>query len=220
MSWQFYDASGAVKNLAGATGVTGPTGPTGPTGVTGPTGPTGPTGATGATVSGGTAGQVYTSNGTGTPSFKNAVTVASRAYLSGSQAILNATVTELLFDLNQYDAGGVHSTGTNKGRFTIPVGAGPALMDIVGTLTMNGALGAHNYIFQVYKNGLTGTLVINREDDLNVSSSLVMAAVGGDVGNDSDYYSFFAFQNTGGTVNAVGGVVYSTWGSVKKASNF
>lgn len=215
MGFQTITATGALKAFGGPTGSTGPTGPTGAAGVTGPTGPTGPTGASGATVSGGTAGQVYTSAGTGAPSFQNSITVGARAHNSTGQSILTATVTALTFDTNDFNLGSVHTTGS---RFTVPAG-GAGLYQIVGTWTLNGALGAHNYIFQVYKNGTTGTLVINREDDVTVTSALVMAVVGFDVAAAGDYYEFYVFQNTGGTQTAVGGTTYSTWGCIVKLSN-
>lgn len=86
-------------------------------------------------------------------------------------------------------------------------------------VTVAGALGAHSYILQIYKNGIsTGSLVLNREDDMNVTAALVMEGFTFDLATAGDYYETYFFQNTGVGQTAAAGT-YQTWMLAAKLSN-
>jgi len=123
--WQVIDKSGSVKNTAGPTGATGPTGAAGPTGPTGASGPTGPTGASGT----GPTGPTGPTGATGPTGPAGPVVRATNA--SGTINIPNQTVTPITFATEDYDSGGMHSTGSNTSRLTAAVS---------GTYVLNGGI--------------------------------------------------------------------------------
>jgi len=167
-------------------------------------------------ISGGVTGQIFTSNGIDAPSFQNTITSGSRAYSSVTQTAIASTVLVLSFDTNVFNINGVHSTSVNPTRFTVPAIGTPGIWMLTGTWTMNGALGAANYIMQIRKNG--AALIANTELDITVTSSLVQSIIVFDSPAASDYYEFLVFQNTALNRTIEAGI-YQCTGSAVRLSN-
>lgn len=137
--------------------------------------------------------------GGGTPSF-----VGARAYLNtATQALNNNTNTPVQFDGESYDTDAFHDNVVNKTRFTAPVD-GYYLMVANVTFAAN-ATGTRQLFFMV--NGTT--VISNAVFPANTASVIynthaIYPLVAG------DYVELIASQNSGGSLNIVGGNAQQT----------
>ena len=152
----------------------------------------------------GTNGQVLTADSTAATGLKWASASSSAKavglYKSGSQSTSNATFTAILFDSEDYDTSGFHSTSTNTSRITIPSGA-------AGYYQINGAARwADNTtgvrVTAIYKNG---SLWVRNLSTANVGSGSINIIVPIIMNlAEGDYIEVFAYQNSGGSLDVVG----------------
>ena len=147
----------------------------------------------------------------------NAVTSPPRCYVYNSANIscANATATEMTFDTEYFDNGGLHSTAVNTGRITIPSdGAG---LYLIGAHVQWAANATGYRQLEIRQNGTA--IAFSRNDNnggadgsrTNITC-IASAAVG-------SYFQLYATQNSGGALNAttsgsVGIHLWVTWLSV------
>lgn len=227
----YKDETGTVASLVGpvgptGVGATGPTGPTGPVGPTGPTGVVGPTGVgatgatgpTGPTGVGGAAGPTGpTGVGATGPTGPTGPTGASGVSslnpsgadisASGTQSIAASTDVALTFDTETSDTDAYHSTSSNAGRITVPVGLGGVFFDVIGNFTFAASVGGTERIAKLRKNGATIVAaqteqgLVNADLAMQVSKDLVLA--------DGDYVELIAWQDGIGAINVQAGATLS-----------
>jgi hypothetical protein len=142
---------------------------------------------------------------TGIPGVPASVSAAAfagaRAYNNGTQSIPNTTDTALTFDTEDYDTDGYHSTSANTSRMTIPTGkAGKYLVHGHTTYAVGNTTG--DRILVIRKNGSdvpgSGVSVVPHTGSVLLrldTTAIVDLAVG-------DYVEAFAFQSSGGNLNA------------------
>lgn len=130
----------------------------------------------------------------------------SSAFNSAVQAIANNTETALTYDTNTFDVGPVHSTSTNPTRFTCPASQGGIYM-ATGNVRFAASATGSRYL-AIRKNGTT-YLAIQWQyaiqatfgNGVNASALVSLAA--------TDYIEFFAFQDSGGSLNTVAGAGFT-----------
>lgn len=133
----------------------------------------------------------------------------SVAYASGAQSVPNVTLTALSFDTNTVDVGGVHSTSVNPTRFTVPT-AGAGVYVVSGGVYTTSAGGTIRQIRAV-KNG---SVIVAVQSVAAFANCIVSVAALASLA-DADYIEFFAYQDTGGSINTTGGIGLTT-GSVAR----
>jgi hypothetical protein len=132
-------------------------------------------------------------------------------YKSGAQAIPNTTVTDVTFDSEAVDNGGLHSTAVNTHRVTIPAGGAGTYLVIAKTYYDANATGVRQN--RIHKNGaefstLNPAAHVTAGQPTIVPQVLVLELVAG------DYVSLAAYQSSGGALNIVGGANNGTTLSV------
>lgn len=126
-----------------------------------------------------------------------------RVYHSADQSIGNSAATTLDFDSESWDVGGLHSTGTNPSRITIPAGMDVEALQFMAHVEW-AANGTGYRQLNIIKNGT-----------LFAPGSKVAAVVGGGVTTQqlvvidnaptaTDYYQVQVLQTSGGNLNANG----------------
>jgi hypothetical protein len=128
----------------------------------------------------------------------------------GSQAISNATNTNLAFDAELYDTDGFHDTSTNNDRITIPSGkAGKYLITAAAGWPAN-ATGERS--MRLMKNGSTSdnnNRVWNGFGSSNGNTVMVISrVVNASVG---DYFTLRVYQSSGGTLDIYAGSGLEGW---------
>jgi hypothetical protein len=151
----------------------------------------------------GTTAQVLTADTTvspykvkwATPAASSPTFVGCSIYQAGAgQTPANATDTLLTFDAEFFDSNGFHSTSTNTGRVTIPVGyAGKYLVNYAVRAVANGT----GYrTLTLYKNGTSYVQFMDEVANGSVTSyparSIILNLAEG------DYLTFYYYQNSGG----------------------
>ena len=128
--------------------------------------------------------------------------VGCRVTNSAAVSIANTTVTALTFNTETYDTDAFHSTSTNTDRITIPAGkAGYYLINYNINYAANGS-GFRNCGIRI--NG-SGTGIDNvayikgfSDEENSLAASTVYYL------NAADYVSLHTYQNSGGSLNAIG----------------
>lgn len=127
-------------------------------------------------------------------------------YPSGSIVTHNNAVTLLTFDSESYDTDSMHDTVTNPGRVVIP--SGVTMVRMYGQVCIGGSNSPGYRYAGILKNGTTNLYVgggavsyapngsASAATILQVSSPVVSVVAG-------DYFSLYAFQNSGGDVDVV-----------------
>lgn len=123
-----------------------------------------------------------------------------RVYKSGTQSILNNTLTKVTFDLELTDTHAAHSTSSNTDRITIPTSWGGSWM-IGGTIYWaTSTAGSRRHV----EIGLNDALKIADSDNPATSSgwatqnvSCLWTGVAG------DYFNLNVYQDTGGNLNVL-----------------
>jgi hypothetical protein len=119
---------------------------------------------------------------------------------STTQSLTSGTFTALTFDTEDSDPNNMHSTASNTSRITIPSGKGGVYLLVAYTSFAANATGVRSGYFK--KNGTTilgpQTNYANggAGDGVAVHTSFIVALV------PTDYVEFFAYQNSGGALNA------------------
>ena len=128
--------------------------------------------------------------------------VGCRVTNSAGVSIANATVTALTFNTETYDTDAFHSTSTNTDRITIPTGkAGYYLINYQINYGAS-ATGFRNCGIRI--NGGTGIDAVAyikgfSEEENSLPQTTVYYL------NDADYVTLHTYQNSGGSLTAVGG---------------
>ena len=128
--------------------------------------------------------------------------VGCRVTNSANVSIPNTTVTSLTFNTETYDTDAFHSTSTNTDRITIPAGkAGYYLINYNINYAANGS-GFRNCGIRI--NGATTidnvAYIKGFSDDENSLPATTVYYL-----NVADYVTLHTYQNSGGSLNAVGG---------------
>ena len=137
-----------------------------------------------------------------TPASGNTL-VGCRVTNSASVSIANTTVTALTFNTETYDTDAFHSTSTNTDRITIPAGkSGYYLINYNINYAANGS-GFRNCGIRINNNaaGIDNVAYIKGFSDEENS----LAATTVYYLNAADYVTLHTYQNSGGSLNTVGG---------------
>jgi hypothetical protein len=130
-----------------------------------------------------------------------AAAAKAQVYHSTTQSLLNATYTAILFDSEDHDTFGMHSTSVNTSRLTIPAG-GDGIYLVGGAVFYDGnATGVR--VARLRKNGTT-----------DIGSATLVAAVLSGTGAGpivqatclaslvaGDYVELLGYQDSGGALN-------------------
>jgi len=127
-------------------------------------------------------------------------------YKSADQSINTGTWTALTFNTEEYDTDSFHDNSTNTSRITIPSGKNGKYL-FIATVVYNDSSSTGVRSFGIYKNGNAfGQLYLSA----GVSSfyaigtgSRMLDAVA------TDYFEIYAYQNSGGALNIIGGQTYT-----------
>ena len=127
--------------------------------------------------------------------------VGVRCYRSAVQSIPNATVTAMLWDVENYDTSGFHSTSTNTDRITIPSGEAGYYLITGNVNWATNATGFRNGTFRVNNNAaIIGAVVyIQPYNIAGTENSMEMTTVF--YLNVGDYVTFNVYQDSGGNLN-------------------
>ncbi|MEO6326383.1 MAG: hypothetical protein ABIT01_20250 [Thermoanaerobaculia bacterium] len=106
----------------------------------------------------------------------------------------------------------VHSTSVNNNRFTVPTGGG-GFYDITGQVSfVNNTNG--NRMIRIIKNG--NVVIAGSFHQTTIGFDVFQSQVTAKAAlNAGDYVTFNVYQNSGGTLNTIGGSG-NTFGSVTK----
>lgn len=139
---------------------------------------------------------------------------AARVYNSAAISLANYTATALTFNSERYDNDSIHSTSSNTGRLTATTAG---VYQITGHV---GFAGSGTGRRQIYIR-LNGSTLIGVQDGvpytsgsdcyLTVTAEYKLAA--------TDYVELVAFQNSGGSINAVSGGSYTPEFAMHKVSD-
>ena len=127
--------------------------------------------------------------------------VGVRCYRSAVQSIPNATVTAMLWDVENYDTSGFHSTSTNTDRITIPSGEAGYYSITANVNWATNATGFRNGGIRVNGDGATiGAVVYIQpyniaatENSMEITTVFYL--------NVADYVTFNVYQDSGGNLN-------------------
>lgn len=117
-------------------------------------------------------------------------------YNAFTQSIPNNTHTALLFDSEEFDADGLHSTGSNTSRITIPSGMDGKWW--FNTCAMWAVNGTGQRLARFYKNGSAWGTVSYAMKDGTYNVTHTFAALISMVA--TDYVEVFVFQDSGGAL--------------------
>lgn len=133
-----------------------------------------------------------------------------KVYKSANQSISNNTLTDVTWDSEDFDLGGLHSTSSNTERITVPVGG-----DGIWLLVATGSWGGRNAsggraATQIFKNGSTRIGIAEETPDAasgdgNLGTTFSAVAVVPLVAGD--YVNVKVQQNSGSSLNLLGGAV-------------
>jgi hypothetical protein len=148
--------------------------------------------------------------------FDAVVTYGCRAYHSTTQSISNAVFTAVLFNSEDYDTGGFHSTVTNTSRFTVPSGAGGLYLITANILFAANATGQR--VLQVRLNGGSSGIaaIIGQQIVPSATYSSVVMVASILTLNAGDYVEVFAYQDSGGALNIGTATAYTSNGACFK----
>jgi len=126
------------------------------------------------------------------------VFAGAKAYATATQSVTDSTETAIVFDSEEYDTDGYHSTVTNTARFTVPTGkagyynlqAGGNVANTAGNPELRLRLNGTTYI----RGGAMGPTGLGAFV-LNISAEILLA--------DGDYVELIGYQTSGAT---------QTWG--------
>lgn len=128
-----------------------------------------------------------------------------RAERQSVQGIANAAWTPILFDLEQFDTDGMHSTTVNAGRFTcLQAGVYECIGNVV-LATTAGAIAAWMLNGATF-HGLSGHAAVVGSTWVSASTIIQLAP--------GDYVEFAVFQSSGGLVNISASATTPAIGSV------
>ena len=129
-------------------------------------------------------------------------------YLDANQSLTNLTWTAINFDQEDYDTDALHDNATNNSRLTVPTG--------ITRVRLTGKVGFQSGDVLIReatfrKNGLEayagraahrfgdGTQTTGNVTRINIQSPILTVTAG-------DYFELYAFQDSGGALNALGDV--------------
>jgi hypothetical protein len=143
-------------------------------------------------------GATITNSGTSN-GFGGANTPAFVAYKTSNQSISNTTTTKVTFEAEQVDSGTVYDTSTSK--FT-PGETGYYWIGAKWRYDTGTDFDSVSYY--LYKNGsiISKSVFVNQNSNGNFLNTIVYA------GSTSDYYEWYGYQNSGGSVNINGNSTY------------
>lgn len=122
----------------------------------------------------------------------------ARATNSALQTIATVTTTSVTFDTNTYDNAGMHSTSTNKERFTIPTGAGGKYLFGGFVSWASSALGSYRAVFAQANAASNLSVQLSAPSAVHNSQAAAsgMASLAA-----SAYFNLACAQDSGGNLN-------------------
>lgn len=109
--------------------------------------------------------------------------------------IPNNALTALTWDSELFDVGGLHSTGTNPSRITVPTGGDTGLWLLTGVVQWDGNTTGQRQI-QIRKGGAASALTTVSGPDYSFGIIQQVVAVDSDP-SVGDYYELLVFQDSG-----------------------
>ena len=131
--------------------------------------------------------------------------VGCSLYKSANQSINNNTYTALTWNSEDYDTDAFHDTSTNTSRITIPSGKGGKYL-ITGIVIFQDNVTNDRTVY-LYKNGVEDFEMFSMGNAGGFNTSSPMSIV--KVLSAGDYIELFALQNSGGSLNIIGGALRS-----------
>ena len=131
--------------------------------------------------------------------------VGCSLYKSANQSINNNTYTALTWNSEDYDTDAFHDTSTNTSRITIPSGKGGKYL-ITGIVIFQDNATNDRTVY-LYKNGVEDFEMFSMGNAGGFNTSSPMSIV--KVLSAADYIELFALQNSGGSLNIIGGALRS-----------
>ena len=125
--------------------------------------------------------------------------ISCQAAVTGVKSIPNATATAIAWDAENWDTNSIHSTSSNKSRFTIPTNFDGVYEVSCNVTYVASAAGTVRYV-QIYKNGSAVALIANSEV-INATYGAVCNGVYQIQCAAGDYLELFAYQDSGGSLN-------------------
>ena len=136
-----------------------------------------------------------------------------RVTKSGNQSINSATATAVTWDTEDYDTDTLHDTSSNTSRLTAAI-AGKYIVFGVAQWASDAGGGLTKMVgFYFYKNGSLLNLGNFIPNGTGVNGTICTGAIVVSLAA-SDYMEMFAYQESGGALNFLGGSVNSTFGMV------
>jgi len=119
-------------------------------------------------------------------------------YRTTAQTISNNTNTTVLWDAEEFDVGGYHSTSSNTERITIPTGKGGYYLFTFNIFWNTGADSLRQV--EMYKNGSTQ---VGKFDQSRASSSYGQGVMGSTILSTAanDYFELRVYQDSGNNVD-------------------
>ena len=120
-----------------------------------------------------------------------------RVYNSGAISVPNNTLTDLTFDSEYWDTGGMHSTSVNTGRLTCVT---PGYYLLIGQVEFAVAAGGRRQLLIVLS-GATTIAVVENDSAIAgvVNHNIQISTI--HLLNTGDYVSLRVFQTSGGALN-------------------
>jgi hypothetical protein len=128
--------------------------------------------------------------------------VGCSLYKSADQAIANATLATVSFDLEQFDTDAFHDNSTNNSRITIPSGKGGKYL-LNASLIWGGSGGSFR-LLQLFKNGaaIKEQYVPAVSYGMMNNMTLIVSAVA------TDYFELKVYQDSGGSRDVLKGAYF------------
>lgn len=125
-----------------------------------------------------------------------------RVNRSSVQSIPNSALTAIAFPNEDFDSGGMHSTGSNTSRITVPSGQGGVYY--IGGFVVWGSNNTGQRFATILKNSVT-QVAIDRRQALGASECTLAVM---DTANAGDYYELAVLQDSGGALDVASGVKF------------
>jgi hypothetical protein len=119
-------------------------------------------------------------------------------YNSTTQSLSDSTLTTMLFDTEDFDIGGLHSTSVNTGRATCPAN-GTGIYLVIAKIAFV-ANGTGLRVARIRKNG--SDVTTQSTQAATASGTQVVQSIGLVALTPGDYVEVIGFQSSGGALNS------------------
>lgn len=131
-------------------------------------------------------------------------------YNSGNQSITTATNTDITWDSETFDVGGLHNPASNPSRITIPAGGDTGLWLLVAQIEFAfNATG--DRAFGIRKNATTYIANVAVRATVNTLNAIVQVSALVNAPAVGDYFEVRVYQDSGGNLNVIGGAIAASY---------